>query len=174
MIDPNELRLGRHPLTRVALRSNEAVIHEAGGALRDAWEPYEAEPGRVYHVPMPRCPEKVVVDLGWSRPAELVVGVYADQFKAYYLTRGSMHPLASSVLVSLLTTIKEEIGPVIETCGTVVDDEIDRIASGGAPGSILTYCDAAPLLADKHTSTDLTSPMGDPIARVLWEDLRMA
>lgn len=174
MIAPNELRLGKHPFTRVALRSQEGVIHEAGCALRTAWEPFEARRGRVYHVPMPRCPEKVVADLGWSQPTELAVCVYAEQFNAHYLIRGSMHPLASSVLVSLLITIKEEIGPAIATCGAVVDDEIDRIASVEAPGSILTYSDAAPLLADKHTSTDLTSPMGDPLAQVLWEDLRMA
>jgi len=126
----------------------------------------------VYHVLMPQCPQKIVVDLGWSRSAELAVCVYAEQFSAHYLIRDSMHPLASSVLVFLLTMIKQAIGPAIADCGAVVDDEIDRIASGDAPGSILTYSDAAPLLAYKHNLTELTSPMGDPLARVRWEDLR--
>ena len=174
MIAPSEIWLGAHPFTRVALRSQDETACQIRKALRAAWKQHEVQANQVYYVPMPQCPEKVLVDLSWSRPTEQSVCVYTEQFESFFLIRGSMHPLASSALLTLLTMIKDAIGPLIESCRVVVDDEIDPIPSGDDHTSILVYSYVASTLAHRHTVTDLISAMGDPVARVLWEHLRIA
>lgn len=75
------------------------------------------------------------------------------------------HYLASKVILYLLSMMREAIGPVIQSCSTLIEHETDPLTSDTSPGSILTYESIAPLLAGRYTA------MNNGIARLLWTDL---
>lgn len=172
MISPYKINVGQSPITRIALLSRDQIVQSAADSLRthSAWKRYEIECD-TWHIPMPGCPEKVIVHFGMSRPAEQSrcnICVFADQFESFYLLQRGRpaHPMAPGVILCLLFMVREAIGSAITSCSTLIEHETDQLLQSTSPASILTYESVAPLLASHYTA------MNDGVARLLWADLK--